>query len=43
MHLVDDINPVPSFCGRILDLVTDIADILHAVVGCSINFHHVHG
>ena len=43
VHLVDNVYAVAPVGGRILDLVADIPDILHAVVGGGVNLHHVHG
>ena len=41
MHLVDDIDPVSAFGGRVLDLLPDLPDIFHAVVGGRVDLHHV--
>ena len=43
MDLVNDIDPVPSLCGRILHLFPYITYVLHTVVGRGIYFHHIHG
>ena len=43
MHLVDDVNTVFQLGGGIDDLVADIADIVHAVVGGGIHLQHVGG
>ncbi len=43
MHLIDDIDPVFPLRRRILNLLSDIADIFNAVVGSRINLHYVHG
>ena len=42
MNLVDDIYPVSSLSGRILNLIPDISDIFHAVIGGSVDFHYIH-
>ena len=41
VHLIDDIDPVLSFGGRILDLVPDLPDVLHAVIGGRVDLHHI--
>jgi hypothetical protein len=41
MHLVNNINPKSALRRGILNLLPNIADILHAVVGSSINLHHI--
>ena len=41
MHFVDDIDPVLPFGGRILDLVPDLPDVLHAVIGGRVDLHHI--
>ena len=43
MHLVDDVNPVFPLRGGILDLLPNLPDVLHAVVGGGVDLHHVQG
>ena len=43
MYLVDDVNLVFSLRGAILHLLTDLADVVHAVVGGRIDLDDVHG
>ena len=43
MHLVDNVYAVLSLRRRILHLVPDLADIIHAVVGGRIDLNHAHG
>ena len=42
VHLVDDVDLVAGQRGRILDLIPQIADFIHAVVGRRVDFQHVH-
>ena len=42
MHLINNINPVPPFCGRILNLFPNFSDIFHTIVGSRINLNYVH-
>ena len=41
MNLVDDVNAVFSIGRRILNLVPDLTDIVHTVIGGCINLHHI--
>ncbi len=43
MHFIDDIDLVFSFRGRIGDLLPDLPDIVHAVVGRRIDLNDIHG
>ena len=43
MHLINNINPIVPLCRRILHLIPDIPDIFHAVVGSSVDLHHIQG
>ena len=43
MHLIDDIDLVFPCGGRICHLIPDLTDIVHTVVGGSINLNHIHG
>ena len=43
MNLINNINPVFSLRGRILNLLPDIPDIFHAVIGRRVDLHHIHG
>ena len=43
MHLIDDVDPVCSLSRRILNLLTNLTDVLNTIVRCRINFHHIHG
>ena len=42
MHLVHDIHPLTNL-GRGIDrIVPQIPDVVHAVIGCGIDFQHIH-
>ena len=43
MHLVNDIHAVFQLRGGVNDLVADIADVIHAVVGGGVHLQHVGG
>ena len=43
VHLVDDIDLELAMLGRILDRLAQVANFIHAIVGGSVDFHHVHG
>ena len=42
MHLVDDVDPLFHLAGGIDGIVTQIADIVDAVVGGGIDLQHIH-
>ena len=42
VHLVDDINPVFRHGRGEIDLLPQIPDVVHAVVGGGVDFHHIH-
>ena len=42
MHLIDDINLVFALCRRIGDLIYNLTDTVHAIIGCRINFDDIH-
>ncbi len=42
MHLIDNIYFVLAFCRAIRNLFPDLTDIIHTVIGCSIDLDHVH-
>ena len=41
MNLIDDVYAIFSLRRRVLDLLTDLTDVLNAIVGRSIDLHHV--
>ena len=41
VHLVDDVDLVAPHGGRILDLLAQVANLVHAVVGGRVDLHHV--
>ena len=43
MHLVNNVNLVFPFRRGIGHLVTDLPDIINAVIGRSVNLYHIHG
>ena len=43
MHLIDNVDLVFSCGGRIGDLLPDLTDVVHTVVGCGIDLDDVHG
>ena len=42
MHLIDDIHLILSFRRRKRNLIHDLSDIIHAVVGRCIDLDHIH-
>ena len=42
MHLIDDVDLIPSFGRRISYLLADLPDIIDTIVRCGINFDHIH-
>lgn len=42
MHLVNDVHFVLPFDRRVLRIFTEFANVVHAVVRCTVNFYHVH-
>ena len=42
MHLIDNIDFKPALSRPVGHLVTNLADIVHAVVGCRIDLDHIH-
>ena len=42
MNLVYDVYFVFAFCWTVGNLFSDLSDIVYTVVGCSINFDHIH-
>ena len=42
MHLVDDVNLIFSLCRRVGHLIHNFPDVVHTVVGCRVDFNHVH-
>ena len=43
MHFIDNINLILSLSGRVRYFIHNLTDIVHAVVGCRVDFDHVHG
>ena len=43
MHLIDDIHLIITLCRTIGHFLTDLTDIIHAIVGCGIDLDHIHG
>jgi len=43
MHLIDDIYFVPSLCRAIRNLFPNLSNIIHTVIGGSIDLDHIHG
>ena len=41
VHLIDDINLIFTGTWRVRRLVAQVADVIHAVVGCRIHLHHI--
>ena len=42
VHLVDNIYFVCADTGRVSRFIPQIPDIVHAIVGCGVDFHNVH-
>ena len=42
MHLVDDVNLIFSLCRGVGHLIHNFPDVVHTVVGCRVDFNHVH-
>ena len=43
MHLVDNVDLVPSLCRAVRHLLTDFSDIIDTVVGRCVDLDHIHG
>ena len=43
MHLIDNIDLVPSFCRGIGYLIPYLTNIVHTIIGGRINLYHIHG
>ena len=43
MHFVDDIGTQTESGGGVIDLLPDLSDVVHAVVGSGVDFRYIHG
>ena len=37
MNLIYNVDLVPSLCRRVIDLFTDLTDIIHTIIRCSVD------
>ena len=42
MNLIYDVDLVPSLCRRVIDLFTDLTDIIHTIIRCSVDLYDIH-
>ncbi len=43
MNLINNIDFISAFRGRISHFLADFPDVIHTVVGCGVNLYHIHG
>src|SRR5699024_9251082 len=43
MNLIDNVYFITPFCGSVSHLFPDLPDIVHAIIGSSVDLDHIHG